>query len=684
MENKISSWEIFETNLKKILFRKDFASKKSFFSNNIGSFFWLSCAAFLLLLIYAKHFDNPFEFDDDHTIKTNEHIKDLKNIPLFFKDGTTTSSLPSNQAYRPGLTGLNAIDYWFGGKAEPEPFYFHRTIFITYIILGFILFFFFLKIFNQAYYHKWNILIALYTTTWFWVHTANAETINYIIARSDSFSTLMIVLSFILFIFKPAWNRYYVYLIPVIIGFFVKEPTIMFGLLLFLYLFLFKENLSLSDIFRKKHFSKLTITIWQIAPAIIVGILLFLWSRYKTPATWESGYSDWYHYAITQPFVIVHYINNFIFPVNLVIDTDWSPLQTIFDDRFIAGVIIIFFLLFIALKTSNNIKTKPITFGILWFFIALIPTSSIFPFSEVLNDHRTFFPYIGLFIASSWAIGLLIYKYEQKIIVSPLYKKIIFSIAIIILCAHTIGTLKRIEVWDSSEKLWKEATEKSPLNGRAWMNYGLTQMAKANWVEAEKCFKKTNELWPLYPLGYINMGILNASINKPIEAEEYYRKGLSFGSSNPSLYYFYGRFLVNQKRFDEAKIIVDNGLHLTSNHTGLLGLKEEIINNSLSKEELINNLVKVANQNPTAENYINLSLEYYNQQKYEDCIKAAREAIKIKPDYALAYNNICAAHNLLHNWDKAIEACNEAIKIQPDFQLAKNNLNEALKQKNNK
>src|ERR1700719_3576788 len=89
----------------------------------------------MVCIAYSNHFDNPFHFDDEHTIVTNYYIRDLKNIPKFFTDATTSSSLPANQAYRPGVTTLNAIDTWLGGKPtadgkmEPMPTFFHIHIF---------------------------------------------------------------------------------------------------------------------------------------------------------------------------------------------------------------------------------------------------------------------------------------------------------------------------------------------------------------------------------------------------------------------------------------------------------------------------------------------------------------------------------------------------------------------------
>src|SRR4051812_19091242 len=90
--------------------------------------FRAGCALIALLatVAYANHFRNSFHFDDSHTVESNLFIRDLRNVPRFFTDAGTFSSLPSNQSYRPVVTTTLAVDYALGGG---NPVVFHLDTF---------------------------------------------------------------------------------------------------------------------------------------------------------------------------------------------------------------------------------------------------------------------------------------------------------------------------------------------------------------------------------------------------------------------------------------------------------------------------------------------------------------------------------------------------------------------------
>jgi len=47
----------------------------------------------LFLAAYSNSLRNAFHFDDSHLIVENLHIRDIRNIPRFFTDAPTFSSL---------------------------------------------------------------------------------------------------------------------------------------------------------------------------------------------------------------------------------------------------------------------------------------------------------------------------------------------------------------------------------------------------------------------------------------------------------------------------------------------------------------------------------------------------------------------------------------------------------------
>src|SRR3990167_1982941 len=325
-----------------------------------------------IITTYSNHFNNAFHFDDSHVVESNSYIQDNHNIPLFFKDGSTISVLPANQLYRPMVTTSLAIDYWLAHGLTP--FLFHLSTFCWYILQCILLYFFFLKIANTALDHRWNTYFSFIAATWYGVHTANAETINYVSARSDSLSTFWLILSFILFTTRPIFRTWGIYFIPFIIACLFKQTAIVFPALLFLYVLFFEKNINDSN---QTYTTQCIQSLKRTRASWAIGALMFVLLTRMTPISYTPGGGSIYHYAITQPFVIFHYFMTFFLPTHLSADSDWELLPSIRDIHFILGTLFIVMMLALAYWTSKKSLTRPIAFGILWFFITLLPTSSI-------------------------------------------------------------------------------------------------------------------------------------------------------------------------------------------------------------------------------------------------------------------------------------------------------------------
>jgi len=93
--------------------------------------------------------------------------------------------------------------------------------------------------------------------------------------------------------------------------------------------------------------------------------------------------------------------------------------------------------------------------------------------------------------------------------------------------------------------------------------------------------------------------------------------------------------------------------------------------------------VNIAKINPNEANYINLSLQYYINANYNECVNAAKKALEYNSHSYAAYNNLCSAYNQLGLWEEAIIAGKKALIEVPGDQLAQNNLNASYQGKEN-
>ncbi len=659
-----------------------------------------------LLLTYSNHFKNGFHFDDSHTIVDNVNIRNIKNIPKFFVDTKMVSSSKDHWGLRPVVTTTLAIDYWIAGGLNP--FYFHLSTFIIYLFLLVLLFYMYKKIVSNVLEHDWRMYISLFAVGWFGLHTVNAETINYIISRSDVLSTFFIVLSFCLYVLKPKSRKNYLYILPALIGVLAKETIIVLPMLLFVYIFFFEKDKSVVDFF-KIRYAKTSFNIFlKLLPLIIGIIAVQSYTLIKTGSI--AGLSNnVFHYIQTQPFVWFHYCVSFFLPFSLSGDTDWTVITNFFDDRIIAGIIFLGALIYITVKTSLRKNTRPISFGLIWFMFALLPTS-LAPLSEVMNDHRMFFPFIGLTFSITYAIGLYVLKFERQLTLSKWKMNSLRLGIFVILFSYAYGTYQRNKVWLNDETFWYDVTQKSPKNGRGLMNYGLTQMSKGDYSKASTYFNKALKIYPNYHILHINLGILNSAMKKTTKAEEYFNSAIALKPNDDLPYYFYARNLHKKGAFAKAKNYSEKAISLNpynlanrhlliktyyslndwDNLRGLVDKTLAILPNdevalkhkelAIGKKDALTLKAEEAENNPTAEKYLNLSLSYYNNKMYSKCIETCEKALKIRPDYKEAYNNICSAYSALKMYEKAIEACEKSLGIDSVYQRAKNNLNYAKKQ----
>lgn len=638
----------------------------------------LAVALMLIVVLttaYLNHFNNGFFFDDSHTIVNNTEIRDLSNIGRFFTDGTTFSTLPANQSYRPVVTAMNALDYWMAG--ELDSFYFHVHIYLVYLLQLILMFFMFRHLIRQVIDSEWEPWYALALTALYGFHLTNAETLNYIISRSDATSTLMVIIAVLIYMKTNGYRRLWA-LLPITYGMLTKPTALMFVGIAFTYSMLFEGGIVI-----KRENGRLKLN----APGMIAfGILtlctflLFQFTEFMTPQSWVPGGTNRWRYLITQPYVIFSYFTAFFIPHGLSPDTDWKLINSITHQNFMIGFLFMMASGYIVFIAASKKKWYPIAFGMAWFFFALVPTSSVIPFSEVKNDHRIFFPYVGMPLVALWVPILWAEANKDRIRAQNTLRWGFIGLFCLILILHAFGIRERNKIWSSSESLWGEVVKKSPGNPRGLMNYGVALMGKGEYDQAETYFRKALAEWPYYAYLHINMGILMEAQMNRAEADKYFQNAMKYGATNPEAYYYYARYQINQKDYEGALTTIRKGLTVSPNHVYLqqqLTVVEKLAQSGSGLEQ-------VPAQNLNYDQYIELSLHQYNSGDYNASLRSAQAAIKLDSTKIAGWNNACASYNMLKKWDEAIDACRRALEINPNFDLARNNLNWALSESEKK
>jgi protein O-mannosyl-transferase len=501
-----------------------------------------------ILAAYANHFHNGFHMDDGHTIVNNASIRELRNIPLFFSDATTFSALPSNQSYRPLVSTLLAIDYQLAHGLQP--FWFHLTTFALFVTLTLLLALVIHHLLESDAASSPSRWIALAAAAWYALHPANADAINYIIVSAEVISTLGVIASFAVYFAFPRLRRYYLYVLPAAIAILAKPTAAIFPVLFAVFHLLFPDEAR-----RPRGRGRFV----EVVPPFVICGAVLLFVQHMTPRSWMAGAANAPNYLVTQPYVALLYFKTFFWPTGLSADYDLKPFVTTADPRFWIGFAFAVLISAAAIVAAVFKKTRMIGFGVLWFLIALLPTS-LFPLAEVMNDYRTFLPYMGLVIAISGAAALLVARLDRQ----WSWRKIAATCGVaLFLCANAYATAQRNKVWKTEETLWHDVVLKNPRNGRGLMTYGITLVNKGDFAGALDYLHRAQQFTPPYSLLLINLAIAENATKQSAAAEQHFKEALQLAPSSPDSYVYYARYLLQHSRVDEARALLHSALELS-------------------------------------------------------------------------------------------------------------------------
>ncbi|MFV2082612.1 MAG: tetratricopeptide repeat protein, partial [bacterium] len=489
-----------------------------------------------LLIFYSNSFTAGWHYDDFHHIKENINIRKFSNIPKFFVDPTTFSRNPQTNMYRPLLMTTYAINYQLGLLTSRDGYnvvWYHITNFLFHLIASMAVFFIVKYLFTHTVKVEGvnPILIATFAGLLFGLHTINTETVVYLSSRSSVMSSMFTLLALFLYLkaTDKATTRYGLIIFSGVLylcGLMSKEIAITLPAMLIYYEFLINK-----DWMKDRPKTNVLITLCYRMVPYGLAASGYLFTRHLTRGEnlikilakkgGTAAAPNLTSQLATQSRVWIYYIREWLWPTSLSIDKPFKISRNFYDFKVILSLAIIAAIIFLVIMIRK--KHPMVTFGTLWFFTALLPTS-LFRLNIVMNDHRLYLPGLGATLALIYTGALLAKHYRE---LAGKRFKIFISICIAILLFMGLGTYKRNMAFATEETLWKDVILKDKKSVRGYNNLGIWYEQQGEFDKAIRHYSRTVQLAPMFPNPYINLGNVYHKKKDYVRAEKFMKKALS-------------------------------------------------------------------------------------------------------------------------------------------------------------
>ena len=171
-------------------------------------------------------------------------------------------------------------------------------------------------------------------------------------------------------------------------------------------------------------------------------------------------------------------------------------------------ILIIFLIIAAAIYAYK--RSKPVFFGIAWFFVTLFPLSGIvFPTNAIVSEHFMYFPLMGI-----------------AMIIGTVVKRSNFILFVIALIYFSALTIRQNMVWLDEFTFFKHTLKFSPNNPKLHLNFGNTYADYRMYDKALQEYKTALSLSPDYAPAYNNMGLIYMERGQFDEAIRSYKKAL--------------------------------------------------------------------------------------------------------------------------------------------------------------
>jgi protein O-mannosyl-transferase len=473
--------------------------------------------------VYFNSLDNGFVYDDLVTVEENFFIRDWSNLGKFLSRDYYARS--EEYSFRPLVT-LTYFSDWALFGTDPRGY--HLTNLILHLLAGLAVYALGRKLCSTP---GAGFLAALI----FLVHPAQAEAVNGISFREDLLSCLFFCLALLTFIkserqknrmgdteddisgiadsnYAPGF--YLLSLLFFVLALLSKEMAVSLPVVIAAYLL----------ILRRRRWTELlrpgVLTLFLIAALYGAARMLILFQTETLPAAPEFG--DPAGRLILALKSLGLYGRLAFLPVRLTVEYP-DPFPPVIWSGYLVlpALLTAAFLLAAGLRG----KSRPGSFGLAFFFLALLPVLNLVPTARLGAERFIYLPLFGLAIWGAETLGRLAEGRAGR--------KVVLPAAILILLALGAGTVNRNRDWKSNYTLFVRAVEVSPDSSKARHGLGNEYFRLGRTAAAIEEFKAAIAIFPREPLYYNSLGVAYGEEGRFEEALLQFQRSAALNPGDP-------------------------------------------------------------------------------------------------------------------------------------------------------
>ena len=600
-----------------------------------------------------------FHYDDSVSIVNNGAIRSL-DIPRIFNSFNTRFLVGLSFALNYKWCGLHAAGYRLINL-----FIHCLNAFLVFLLIKFTLNLYPMRM--KKYAIEWP---AFFGAMLFLCHPIQTEPVNFTTQRFVLMGSFFYLSSLILYVKSrlPQKGSFYICsLATAVAAMFCKEFVVTLPVMLTLYEFYFLNSTKGTVLERCGRLFPFFIIV------LIVPILLLRTPTHALDVANIASSDSIHHvditrarsavgrqqYALTELNVMCTYVRLLFLPINQNYDYDY-PLSSSTGKHLLSGL---FLLCLLAVAAVTYRSYRMISFGILWFFIALSVESSFIPIGHVIAEYRLYLASVGF---SFLVMSLILLVHWDRLKIN--------MVVVLILIGFSILTYQRNKLWGNENLLLNDTIRKSPHHAVQYLSRGWLYYIQGKIPQAFTDYNKAIQLNPYYAMAFLDRGLAYYNQGRLSQAFVDYNKAIE---NDPHLAWaYYNRALVynSQGKMSQAILDLNKAIEIDPNYADAYNNRALEYNNQGKASQAIADFNKAIDIDPRfAWAYFNRGIVYSNQGKMFQAIADYNKAIEMDPGLAEAYLNRGLIYNNQGNLPQAIFDYSKAIEIDPGLAMAYNN-----------